>query len=83
MKGGYRCRYLLLPILGISLLLMGKQNHRKAIQSLEKRIAEHQEKIRLELLKENPDRGLIKHWEKEIRAFQKGIEQALKRLGRK
>lgn len=62
---------------------MGKQNYRKAIQSLEKRIAEHQEKIRLELSKENPDLGLIKHWTKEISAFQKGIEQALKRLGRK
>jgi len=65
------------------LLIMGQQNHRKAIQSLEKKIVEHQEKIRLELLKENPDLGLIRHWEKEISAFQKGISQALKRLGRK
>ncbi|NJL88662.1 MAG: hypothetical protein HC916_01810 [Coleofasciculaceae cyanobacterium SM2_1_6] len=62
---------------------MGKQNHRKAIQSLEKRIVEHREKIRLELLKETPDLGLIKHWEREIFAFDKGIQQALKRLGRK
>ncbi len=45
------------------------------------RIAEHQEKIRLELLQENPDCGMIKHWEKEIRAFEKGVQQALKRLG--
>lgn len=62
---------------------MGKRNHRKAIQSLEKRILEHREKIRLQLLKENPDRGLIDHWEKEIRAFEKGIQQASKRLNRK
>ena len=41
--------------------ITGKQNHRKAIQSLEKRIVEHQEKIRLELLKENPELGLIRH----------------------
>ena len=61
---------------------MGKRNHRKAIQSLEKRIAEHQEKIRLESLQESPNSGLIQHWQKEIRAFEKGIQQALKRLGR-
>ncbi|MFK0731882.1 MAG: hypothetical protein HEQ35_07940 [Gloeotrichia echinulata IR180] len=45
------------------------------------RIAEHQEKIILELEKDFPDEGLIKHWEKEIRAFEKAIDQALKRLG--
>jgi hypothetical protein len=28
-----------------------------------------------------PDEGLIKHWEKEIRAFEKAIQQARKRLG--
>jgi hypothetical protein len=50
---------------------------------LEARIAEHQEKIRLELEKEFPDQELINHWQKEINAFEKGIEQALKRLGKK
>jgi hypothetical protein len=29
-----------------------------------------------------PDRGLIHHWKKEIRAFEKGIQQAQKRLGK-
>jgi hypothetical protein len=53
---------------------MGNKNHKKAIESLEK--------IRLELNKENPDFGLINHWKKEIKAFEKGIQQALKRLER-
>jgi hypothetical protein len=60
---------------------MGKKNHRKAIRSLVQRITEHQEKIRLELEQEHPDQGLITHWEKEILAFEKGIQQAQKRLG--
>lgn len=58
------------------------KNHRKAIRSLTRRIAEHQEKIRLEREKENPDEKLIRHWETEIRAFEKGIQQARKRLGK-
>lgn len=45
------------------------------------RIAEHEEKIRLELEKDFQDEGLIHHWEKEIRAFEKAIQQARKRLG--
>ncbi|MDJ0903023.1 MAG: hypothetical protein QNJ55_29905 [Xenococcus sp. MO_188.B8] len=61
---------------------MGKKNHKKAIPSLNRRIAEHREKIRIEYEKDFPDRGLIRHWETEIRAFEKGIEQALKRLGK-
>lgn len=38
---------------------MGKKHHKKAIDSLDQRIAEHQEKIRLELDKDFPDEGLI------------------------
>lgn len=59
---------------------MGNKNHKKAIRSLNRRIAEHQEKIRLEYEKDSPDDGLIRHWKTEIRAFEKGIQQALKRL---
>jgi hypothetical protein len=61
---------------------MGKKNHRKTIRSLNMRISEHQEKIRREYAKNLPDEGLIRHWETEIRAFEKGIQQALKRLGK-
>ena len=64
-------------------MFMGKSHFRKAISSLESRIIEHQEKIILELEKEHPDQGLIKHWEKEIKAFEQGIKQALKRLEKK
>ena len=60
---------------------MGKKNHKKAISSLTQRIAEHKNKIRLESEKENPDECLIRHWQNEIRAFEKGIQQAQKRLG--
>jgi hypothetical protein len=60
---------------------MGKKNHKKTIRSLTQRIIEHQEKIRLEYEREHPDQGLIWHWEKEIRAFEQGIQQAHKRLG--
>jgi hypothetical protein len=61
---------------------MGKKNHKKTIHSLMKRIDEHREKIRTEYEKEYPDEGIIHHWKAEIRAFEKGIEQAYKRLGR-
>lgn len=61
---------------------MGKSHFKKAISSLESRIAEHQDKIKLELEKDFPDMGLISHWEKEIKAFEQGIKQALKRLGK-
>lgn len=52
------------------------------IRTLTQRIEEHHEKIRLELEKESPDQGLIRHWEKEIQAFERGIQQAQKRLGK-
>jgi hypothetical protein len=61
---------------------MGNQNHKKAIRSLQRRIAEHEDKINKELQKDYPDQGLIKHWQTEIRAFEKGVKQALKRLRR-
>jgi hypothetical protein len=61
---------------------VGKKNHKKPVRSLTQRIAEHREKIRLEYEKDNSDEGLIAHWEKEIHAFEKGIQQAQKRLGR-
>ncbi|GEM_PF-554195 len=65
---------------GIAGNAMGNKNHKKAVRSLSLRIAEHQEKIRLEYTNDLPDEGLIQHWETEIRAFETGIQQALKRL---
>ncbi len=61
---------------------MGKKNHKKTIRTLMKRINEHREKIRKESEKEFLNRGRIHHWEAKIAAFEKGIKQAYKRLGR-
>ncbi|PZV18438.1 MAG: hypothetical protein DCF21_08280 [Leptolyngbya sp.] len=61
---------------------MGKRNHRKTIRTLEIRIQEHREKIDREQQMDFPNPGLIRHWETEIRAFEKGVRQARKRLGR-
>ncbi|MGD1927300.1 MAG: hypothetical protein ACFB12_00080 [Leptolyngbyaceae cyanobacterium] len=61
---------------------MGKRNYRKAIRSLQQRIDEHLEKIRLEKQGEYLNLGLIRHWEKEFRAFEKGIQPARKWLKR-
>lgn len=41
-----------------------------------------EKKIRKEFEKEFPNTGRIHHWEAEIAAFEKGIKQAYKRLGR-
>ena len=62
---------------------MGKRRYRRKKESLEARIQAHREKIAQERQKVTPDAGLIRHWEREIVAFQSGIEHALKRLGEK
>ena len=62
---------------------MGKRRYRRKKASLEARIEEHRDKIAREQRKAAPDVGLIRHWEREIAAFQAGIEQAQKRLGEK
>ena len=60
---------------------MGKRRYRRKQVSLEARIKEHREKIARERQKATPDMGLIRHWEREIAAFQEGIQSAQKRLG--
>ena len=60
---------------------MGSKGLKQRIISLERRIAEHQEKISAERIRNNPDDKLIAHWEKEIKVFRKGIDRAKKRLG--
>jgi hypothetical protein len=62
---------------------MGKRRYRRKKASLEARIKEHREKIAQEQRKVRPDMGLIQHWEREIVAFQSGIERAQRRLGEK
>ena len=60
---------------------MGSKGLKQRILSLERRIAEHKEKISAEKSRDNPDGRLIAHWENEIKAFQRGIDRARKRLG--
>ncbi len=60
---------------------MGKRRYRRKKASLEVRIKEPREKIAQEQRQATPDVGLIQHWEREIAAFQSGIERAQKRLG--
>jgi len=60
---------------------LAKRRYGRKIESLEERIREHQEKIRRERERDNPDEGLIAHWEREIRAFEEGIRRAKRRLG--
>jgi len=59
---------------------MGKRRYRRKIESLEARIREHREKIAGERQRETPDEGLIRHWEREIAAFQDGVRTARARL---
>jgi hypothetical protein len=60
---------------------VGSKGLQQRILSLDRRIAEHEEKIFAERTRGNPDDKLIAHWEKEIKAFRKGIDRARKRLG--
>ena len=58
---------------------VGKRRYRRQERSLRERVREHRGKIRVELRKPLPDDRLIRYWEREIRAFEKGIERARKR----
>jgi len=59
---------------------MGKRALKKRINSLINRMREHKLKIKRERARPHPDIFLINHWEAEIKAFQKSIETARKRL---
>ena len=64
---------------------MRKRSKLKGIESLKSQIREHQQKITEEKDKPIPNIGRIKHWEKELRAFENNIlklEQQLKRRRR-
>ena len=59
---------------------MGNKSLKKRVSGLGSQIADHEEKIRLELLKEEPHWGRIAHWRSEIRAFTGNRNIALRRL---
>jgi len=60
---------------------MGNRALKRRIASLRQRIVEHEDKIAAERMHSRPDRGLIKHWQIEIDAFNVSLERALKRIG--
>ncbi|MBM4140817.1 MAG: hypothetical protein FJ242_04890 [Nitrospira sp.] len=59
---------------------MKKNKLQKKIESLKRQIIERKEKIETERQKSFPNEGCIAHWEKEIIAFEKQIEKAIKKL---
>jgi hypothetical protein len=61
---------------------MGRNSLRERIRSLERRIAEHQRKLRTEATCPRPNEGVIRHWLADLRAFRAAIARARKRLGR-
>lgn len=59
---------------------MGKRSLRKRIRSLERRIAEHEEKIHREAACQDPTEGVVHHWLAELAAFRGSVARAKKRL---
>ena len=57
-----------------------KKRYRKGIEILKMRIQEHEDKIKRELERGNPDYGLIDKWNKDIQAFIDAIRRKEKRL---
>lgn len=56
------------------------KKRRKQIEGLEKVIREHQEKIKKEMQKNQPDQILINVWEKHIRKAETNIRKKRSRL---
>ncbi len=62
---------------------MSKRQPHKVMRSLRKQIAEHQEKIMQEQRLDNPNIGLVRHWQQEIRAFTIQLERLENRIARR
>jgi len=62
---------------------LGKKEKRKGIETLKSNIREHQQKIADEKNYPVPNEGLIKHWEREIRAFENDILKRERQLRRR
>ena len=62
---------------------MGRNKElRKKIAARRKVAEEHEEKVRQERIKPEPDEGLVRTWEREIAAARKKIDQLTRRLER-
>jgi hypothetical protein len=47
---------------------------------MDRRVTAHDQKVRKERMKPNPNEERIRHWESEIRAWKKERERLLRRL---
>jgi ubiquinone biosynthesis protein UbiJ len=61
---------------------LSKKKFRKSVDSIQRQIEIHHEKITNEQRKSIPDENLIFYWKKEIAGLQKSLERAEKRLRR-
>lgn len=59
---------------------MGNRKIRERMESLMQRIDEHRVKIAREQTESSPNVGLIRHWEREIRAFSIQLQRYETRL---
>ncbi|NJP08519.1 MAG: hypothetical protein HC866_02795 [Leptolyngbyaceae cyanobacterium RU_5_1] len=61
---------------------MSKKKFRKSIESIERQIEIHNQKVADEEQKPVPDENLINYWRKEIAGLEKSLARAEKRLRR-
>lgn len=64
----------------LAIVVGQKKRLRKRLEGLEYQIQVHQEKVRRELGKPQPDWGLIGKWEREIRAWEEERRRLIRRL---
>jgi hypothetical protein len=62
---------------------MGNRKIRERMESLMQRIDEHRAKIAKEQEQSNPNVGLMRHWEREIRAFSVQLQRYEARLNQR
>ncbi|MBW4483656.1 MAG: hypothetical protein KME14_14035 [Tildeniella torsiva UHER 1998/13D] len=61
---------------------MSKKKFQKSVNSIQRQIEIHHQKVADEQRKTIPDEGLIVYWQKEIAGLQKSLARAEKRLRR-
>jgi len=61
---------------------LSKKKFRKSVESIQRQIEIHHEKIASEQRKSIPDENLINYWQKEIIGLTKSLVRAEKRLRR-
>lgn len=62
---------------------MGNRPLRERIRALDERIREHRAKIAKEQTLPQPDMGLIRHWQREIRAFTVHLQRLEDRMAKR